>query len=117
VETSVFGWSGEVVNRTSPRLRGFARIDRSKTTGHIPRAMARTAEVAQGSKLCRQRLLAAQLAWRERLAELIRAGQSVGAIRDDIDDINAVALSALTWSVWEGALAHPAFPAAEHVAR
>jgi len=59
------------------------------------------AEVASASKLCRQRLHAAQLAWRERLAELIAAGQAAGAIRDDI---GPVALSALTWSVWEGAL-------------
>jgi TetR/AcrR family transcriptional regulator, transcriptional repressor for nem operon len=59
------------------------------------------AEVAPASKLCRKRLLAAQLAWGERLAELIRAGQVSGDIRADID---ASALSALTWSVWEGAL-------------
>ena len=36
------------------------------------------AEMAPASKLCRKRLLAAQLAWRERLAELIRAGQEPG---------------------------------------
>jgi TetR/AcrR family transcriptional repressor of nem operon len=59
------------------------------------------AEVALASELCRERLLAAQLAWRERLAALIRAGQARGEIRDDIEPI---ALSALTWSVWEGAL-------------
>jgi TetR/AcrR family transcriptional repressor of nem operon len=58
-------------------------------------------EVALASELCRQRLLAAQLAWRERLADLIQAGQERGEIRNDID---AIALSALTWSVWEGAL-------------
>jgi TetR/AcrR family transcriptional repressor of nem operon len=57
--------------------------------------------MAPTSKLCRKRLLAAQLAWRERLAELIRAAQDVGEVRDDIDE---TALSALTWSVWEGAL-------------
>lgn len=59
------------------------------------------AEIAMVSPACRERLLAAQLAWRERLAALISAGQASGAIRDDID---AIALSALTWSVWEGAL-------------
>jgi TetR/AcrR family transcriptional repressor of nem operon len=59
------------------------------------------AEVALSSEGCRQSLLAAQLAWRERLAGLITAGQGVGEIRADID---ATALSALTWSVWEGAL-------------
>jgi len=59
------------------------------------------AEVALASERCRERLLAAQLAWRERLAGLIRAGQAIGEIRNDID---AIALSALTWSTWEGAL-------------
>jgi TetR/AcrR family transcriptional repressor of nem operon len=57
--------------------------------------------VALASEPCRARLLAAQLAWRERLAGLIAAGQALGEIRDDLDPI---ALSALTWSVWEGAL-------------
>ena len=59
------------------------------------------AEVTLSSDVCRQSLLTAQLAWRERLAGLIRAGQSAGEIRDDID---ASRLSGLTWSVWEGAL-------------
>lgn len=59
------------------------------------------AEVALASDVCRERLLIAQLAWRERLAGLIREGQKRGAIRDDMP---AEALSALTWSVWEGAL-------------
>jgi TetR/AcrR family transcriptional repressor of nem operon len=59
------------------------------------------AEVAPTSKLCRERLRVAQLAWRERLAELVRAAQDAGEIRDDMDP---TALSALTWSVWEGAL-------------
>jgi TetR/AcrR family transcriptional repressor of nem operon len=59
------------------------------------------AEIAMASERCRERLLAAQLAWRERLAGLISAGQATGAIRNDIDPF---ALSALTWSVWEGAL-------------
>jgi TetR/AcrR family transcriptional repressor of nem operon len=59
------------------------------------------AEVAPASKLFRKRLQIAQLAWRERLAELIRAAQDIGQIRDDLD---ATALSALTWSAWEGAL-------------
>ncbi|MET0343397.1 MAG: TetR family transcriptional regulator C-terminal domain-containing protein [Polyangiales bacterium] len=59
------------------------------------------AEIALASDVCRARLLAAQLAWRERLGGLIATGQREGAIRDDLDPI---ALSALTWSVWEGAL-------------
>jgi TetR/AcrR family transcriptional regulator, transcriptional repressor for nem operon len=59
------------------------------------------AEIALSSEGCRQSLLAAQLAWRERLAGLINAGQQAGEIRADID---ATALSALTWSAWEGAL-------------
>jgi TetR/AcrR family transcriptional repressor of nem operon len=59
------------------------------------------AEVAPASRLCRKRLKVAQLEWRERLAELIRAGQDMGEVRDDID---ATALSALTWGIWEGAL-------------
>jgi TetR/AcrR family transcriptional repressor of nem operon len=59
------------------------------------------AEISMTSDACRQSLLAAQLAWRERLAGLIAAGQARGEIRDDID---ALALSALTWSVWEGAI-------------
>lgn len=59
------------------------------------------AEVAADSESCRERLLAAQMAWRERLAGLIRDGQACGAIRKDLEPM---ALSALTWSVWEGAL-------------
>ena len=59
------------------------------------------AEVTLSSEACRQSLLAAQLAWRERLASLISAGQNRGEIRRDID---AHSLSGLTWSVWEGAL-------------
>jgi TetR/AcrR family transcriptional repressor of nem operon len=59
------------------------------------------AELAPASKLCRKRLLAAQLAWRERLAELIHTAQDIGEVRDDIDPS---ALAALTWSVWEGGL-------------
>jgi TetR/AcrR family transcriptional repressor of nem operon len=59
------------------------------------------AEMAPASKLCRKRLLVAQLAWRERLAALIRAAQEAGEVRRDMDP---TALSALTWSVWEGAL-------------
>jgi TetR/AcrR family transcriptional repressor of nem operon len=59
------------------------------------------AEIALASELCRERLLAAQLAWRERLAGLIAAGQARSEIRNDMDPN---ALSALTWSVWEGAL-------------
>ncbi|MET0350881.1 MAG: TetR family transcriptional regulator C-terminal domain-containing protein [Rhizobacter sp.] len=59
------------------------------------------AEIAVSSEACRQNLLTAQLAWRERLAGLIAAGQAAGEIRADLDPIE---LSALTWSVWEGAL-------------
>lgn len=59
------------------------------------------AEIALSSEPCRHSLLAAQLAWRERLAGLIEAAQATGEIRSDID---ATALSALTWSVWEGSL-------------
>jgi len=59
------------------------------------------AEIACSSDACRERLLAAQLAWRERLAALVQAGQKRGEIRDDLDPLE---LSALTWSVWEGAL-------------
>jgi TetR/AcrR family transcriptional repressor of nem operon len=59
------------------------------------------AEIAAASECCRARLLAAQVAWRERLAVLIDAGQAGGAIRNDLEPM---ALSALTWSVWEGAL-------------
>jgi len=78
-------------------------------TDHHARAHCRSgclignfaSEVATASESCRAKLLAAQLGWRERLAGLIRAGQQSGEIRDDVDP---VALSALTWSVWEGAL-------------
>jgi len=59
------------------------------------------AEVARSSEPCRLGLMAAQLSWRERLAGLISAAQSRGDIRNDID---ATAMSALTWSAWEGAL-------------
>ena len=59
------------------------------------------AEIALSSEACRQGLLAAQLAWRERLAGLVAAAQAAGEIRGDVD---ATALSALTWAAWEGAL-------------
>ena len=59
------------------------------------------AEIALASDTCRERLLAAQLAWRARLAGLIANGQKVGEIRRDLDPVT---LSALTWSVWEGSL-------------
>jgi len=59
------------------------------------------AEIAQASEVCRKRLLIAQLAWRERLAGLINQGQARGEIRADM---SPDALSALTWSVWEGSL-------------
>lgn len=59
------------------------------------------AEIALSSEPCRQNLMAAQLAWRERLAGLVAAAQASGDIRRDID---ATALSALTWAAWEGGL-------------
>jgi TetR/AcrR family transcriptional repressor of nem operon len=59
------------------------------------------AEIAVSSPVCRKNLLAAQLAWRQRLSGLIAKGQAAGEIRADID---ATTLSALTWSAWEGAL-------------
>lgn len=59
------------------------------------------AEIALSSEACRQNLMAAQLAWRERLAGLVTAAQASGDIRNDID---ATALSALTWAAWEGGL-------------
>ena len=59
------------------------------------------AEIASSSELCRERLICAQHAWRERLAELILRAQESGEVRLDI---NAMDLSATTWSLWEGAL-------------
>jgi TetR/AcrR family transcriptional regulator, transcriptional repressor for nem operon len=59
------------------------------------------AEIALSSEACRQNLLAAQLAWRERLAGLLIVAQASGGIRSDID---ATALSSLTWAAWEGGL-------------
>jgi TetR/AcrR family transcriptional repressor of nem operon len=59
------------------------------------------AEVARSSETCRLGLMSAQLGWRERLAGLIGEAQAHGQIRGDID---ATALSALTWNAWEGAL-------------
>ena len=59
------------------------------------------AEIALSSEACRQNLMAAQLAWRERLAGLVTAAQASGDIRSDVD---ATALSALTWAAWEGGL-------------
>ena len=59
------------------------------------------AEIALSSESCRQNLMAAQLAWRERLAGLVTAAQASGDIRRDVD---ATALSALTGAAWEGGL-------------
>ncbi len=59
------------------------------------------AEIASSSELCRERLIAAQDSWRERLANLIKRGQKEGDIRTDID---AWKLSTLTWNIWEGAI-------------
>ena len=59
------------------------------------------AEMALASDACRTSLLAAQLAWRERLAGMIASAQSAGEIRADLP---APVLSALAWDTWEGAL-------------
>src|SRR3990167_1661818 len=56
---------------------------------------------AQPMGACRTSLLAAQLAWRERLAGMIARAQSAGEIRADLP---APVLSALAWDTWEGAL-------------
>jgi TetR/AcrR family transcriptional repressor of nem operon len=58
-------------------------------------------EIALSSEACRQNLLSAQLAWRQRLAGLLTLAQASGDIRRDVD---ATALSALTWAAWEGGL-------------
>ena len=59
------------------------------------------AEMALASDACRQGLLQAQLAWRERLAGMIERAQSAGEVRADLP---APVLSALAWDTWEGAL-------------
>ncbi len=59
------------------------------------------AEMAESSDLCRQRLAAAMEGWRANLANLMRAAQVAGDVRSDMD---AAALAALMWDVWEGAL-------------
>ncbi|MDY0106018.1 MAG: TetR family transcriptional regulator C-terminal domain-containing protein [Giesbergeria sp.] len=59
------------------------------------------AEMALASDACREGLLQAQLAWRERLAGMIERAQSAGEIRTDLP---APVLSALAWDTWEGAL-------------
>ena len=59
------------------------------------------AEMALSSDTCREGLLTAQLAWRERLAGMIEKAQSAGEIRADLP---APVLSALAWDTWEGAL-------------
>jgi len=59
------------------------------------------AEMALSSDACRAGLLAAQLAWRERLAGMIANAQAAGEIRTDLP---APVLSALAWDTWEGAL-------------
>lgn len=60
-----------------------------------------SAEMGLSSELCRQNLLAAQLAWRERLAGMIAAAQDAGEVRRDVA---AATLSAFVWDAWEGAL-------------
>ncbi|WP_119964832.1 TetR/AcrR family transcriptional regulator [Simplicispira lacusdiani] len=59
------------------------------------------AEMALASDACRQGLLQAQLAWRERLAGMIERAQAAGEVRADLP---APVLSALAWDTWEGAL-------------
>ncbi|KIF83155.1 TetR/AcrR family transcriptional regulator [Noviherbaspirillum autotrophicum] len=59
------------------------------------------AEMAESSDLCRRRLAAAMEGWRANLANLMRAAQAAGEVRSDMD---AAALAALMWDVWEGAL-------------
>lgn len=59
------------------------------------------AEMALASDACRQGLLQAQLAWRERLAGMIESAQAAGEVRADLP---APVLSALAWDTWEGAL-------------
>ncbi len=59
------------------------------------------AEMALASDACRQGLLQAQLAWRERLAGMIESAQAAGEVRADL---SAPVLSALAWDTWEGAL-------------
>jgi TetR/AcrR family transcriptional repressor of nem operon len=78
-------------------------IDHHARERESPRCLIGDCEaaIALASDKCRERLFAAQLAWRERLAGLIAHGQAVGEIRRDLDPLT---LSALTWSVWEGAL-------------
>lgn len=58
-------------------------------------------EIALSSPACRAELLKAQVAWRDRLAELIVKAQAAHVVRADID---ATMLSELTWNLWEGAL-------------
>lgn len=59
------------------------------------------AEVAEASDACRQVLRTVMTTWRERLAELIRQGQTHGSIRRDLD---ALVLSGFFWDAWEGAV-------------
>ena len=59
------------------------------------------AEIPSSSEACRNELLKAQAAWRDRLAELITHAQAAQAVRGDID---ARLLSETTWNLWEGAL-------------
>lgn len=60
-----------------------------------------SAEMGLASELCRRSLLAAQLAWRERLAGMVAAAQDAGEVRRDVP---AATLSAFVWDAWEGAL-------------
>jgi len=108
----------ELMQKSWERMMGDAPADPMAAIRHVFAKMLRyhdrlaespagclignfAAEIAVSSEACRQNLLAAQLAWRQRLAGLIAAGQAAGEIRGDLDPIE---LSALTWSVWEGAL-------------
>ncbi|OWW21327.1 TetR/AcrR family transcriptional regulator [Noviherbaspirillum denitrificans] len=59
------------------------------------------AEMSEASDLCRERLATAMKGWRSSLAKLIRAAQEAGEVRQDMD---AAALAALIWDMWEGAI-------------
>ena len=59
------------------------------------------AEISESSELCRQKMRRATAAWKERVSNYIRQGQSAGTIRNDIP---TGALTEFVWNAWEGAL-------------
>ncbi len=59
------------------------------------------AEISEASDLCRQKMHQATKAWKNRVSDYIRQGQSQGTIRNDI---SANALTDFIWNAWEGAL-------------